>query len=140
MLIKLRYSKNLTFLIAVCTTLLFLINSLSYYLSAFDYTLRSNSLVILKSKCKCHSEIVTIKSTDGVHNIDIHNPRDSRNDYNYNITTKKFEELSLSCDLYKVLRRGSRQKVIAFSLYGKFFNFVFFYFFFVKISRTSVVT
>ena len=119
MLIKLRHSKNLTYLIAVCTTLLLFINISNYYFSAYDYTLRPNSLVILKSKCACHSEIVSIKTTAGLHNIDIHNPHNTENDYNYNITTEKFEELSLGCDLYKVLRRGNRQKVISFSLFGK---------------------
>ena len=125
MLIKLRHPKKLIFLIAVCTTLLHFLKSSNIYFSAYDYTLRPNTPYTLRPKCACHSEIVSIKTTAGLHNIDIHNPHNTENDYNYNITTEKFEELSLGCDLYKVLRRGNRQKVISFSLYGKLLKFFF---------------
>lgn len=75
----------------------------------------------LKSKCPCQTEIVSIKSyKNDKYNIDINDPFNSQNAYNYNISTRTFEELNLGCDLYKVLRRGKHQKIISFSLYGNF--------------------
>jgi len=66
-----------------------------------------------------HSSLLE-KETDM---IEVQSPIDSqglKNIRKFNFTADKFEDLSLGCDLYKVLRRGSNQKVISFSLYGKF--------------------
>ena len=67
----------------------------------------------LKSECECRrNEKITLKQTDSYTEIDIQNT-----DVNYDVENDYLE--NITCDLYNVLRRGKKQKVIGFSLYGK---------------------
>jgi hypothetical protein len=67
----------------------------------------------LKSECECRrTEKINLKQTDSYTEIDIQNT-----DINYDVENGYLE--NITCDLYNVLRRGKKQKVIGFSLYGK---------------------
>ena len=67
----------------------------------------------LESECECRrNEKITLKQTDSYTEIDIQNT-----DVNYDVENDYLE--NITCDLYNVLRRGKKQKVIGFSLYGK---------------------
>lgn len=79
--------------------------------------------MILKSDCQCKndSDIIIFKTNqyDKYYQVNLsHNSLD-KSIHLYNITDEEFKNMNLTCDLYKVLRRGRAQNVIGYSLYGK---------------------
>lgn len=75
----------------------------SIYLYFFYFSTNYSSVIELKSDCKCRSNL-KIKKINNVFTVD----------------EESFEEtFSFSCDLYKTLRRGKKQNIISYSLYGK---------------------
>ncbi|CAF0866477.1 unnamed protein product [Brachionus calyciflorus] len=67
---------------------------------------------ILSHECICFKEkIISIKSTN--------NQFEKIIDYDGQSYSIDLNRISLACDLYKVLKRGPKQKVISYSLYGK---------------------
>ena len=74
----------------------------------------------LYSKCYCQKEIVTVNKIKDIYSIkvsNIFNEEDKKRNlfYTYNVTREKFESL-VTCDLYKVLRRGPNQNVVSYSI------------------------
>jgi hypothetical protein len=76
-----------------------------------------NSPIRLYPRCLCQKEIVLIQLINkDYYNIRVENQIDSIY-FTYNLTKNEFESLTITCDLYKVLRRGPNQKIISYSLY-----------------------
>jgi hypothetical protein len=96
---------------------LVIVNKKSTLLIKYDYYLR------LKSECECKndSEIILYKynRNDDYYLVNLTYIPFDKSIYLYNISNKEFENFNLTCDLYKVLRRGRSQSVIGYSLYGK---------------------
>lgn len=92
----------------------------SFNFEAYGSTYATKKTVFLKSECACHTQTVTIRPIENkVYRIYVDDSANAENNYSYDMPMEMFKRLELTCDLYKVLRRGINQKVIAFSLYGK---------------------
>jgi hypothetical protein len=78
--------------------------------------LSKNNEIILDSKCKCKlDEKLIIKLTQN----DVYTILNNKTKFEYEIERFDFEQSIFTCNLYNVLRRGPKTKVISFSLYGK---------------------
>ena len=76
----------------------------------------SSNDIILESKCKCKKdENIIIKLTDD----DIYRIINNKTKKEYEINKLEFDKSIFTCDLYNVLRRGPKTKIISFALYGK---------------------
>lgn len=62
-----------------------------------------------------HVELVTNRDR---YSIRVVNKSKNSINYAYNITFEQANELSFTCDAYNVLKRGFKQKVISYSLFG----------------------
>lgn len=75
------------------------------------------------SRCKCsrHDEIVLFKNSalDYYFYVNLTNKLNGVSQNLYKISNKELKNFKITCDPYKVLRRGKSQKVISYSLYGK---------------------
>lgn len=72
----------------------------------------------LYSKCLCQKEVITLsKKINNNYLIEVSNipTKNGTQTFSYMIS-KEYIESYLSCDLYKVLRRGPSQNVVAFSI------------------------
>lgn len=78
-----------------------------------NFTIQST--IRLAPKCLCQKETIQIREFKDHYNILIENEIDSIFS-SYNLSRKVFEALTVTCDLYKVLRRGPHQKIISFSI------------------------
>lgn len=70
----------------------------------------------LKPACDCRNEKIQIDYSNKRYNFDINGSL--INKY-YSIEEKDFDLLVITCNPYKVIRRGSGQKVIGYSVYGR---------------------
>jgi hypothetical protein len=73
------------------------------------------STIKLNPRCLCQKDTVIIREFKDFYNIRIENYIDSLF-YSYNLTRNFFEQLTVTCSLYKVLRRGPNQKIISYSI------------------------
>lgn len=73
------------------------------------------SMVRLNPRCLCQKDTVIVREFNDFYNIRIENEIDSLF-YSYNLTRGFFEKLTVTCDMYKVLRRGPNQKIISYSI------------------------
>lgn len=70
------------------------------------------------SKCLCHKEVITVtKQKNNIYLIEVTNisTNNGTQTLYYNLSKEYFES-HLSCDLYKVLRRGPNQNVVSFTV------------------------
>ena len=103
----------LTSLIVFGTTCLIIILDLGN-VGIFNRNASSKSVEeerILNSKCSCRQEVVSITTSNKFYQIDL--------DLDGGFKIEKSLVENITCDLYKVFRRGPLQKVIGLSLYGK---------------------
>lgn len=73
----------------------------------------------LTSLCPCVKDIVSIQTIKDYVKIDVLDTGRNKVLLSYQIHFEDYKRIQLTCDPYKVLRRGFDQKIISFSLYGK---------------------
>jgi hypothetical protein len=106
------------FAFAIYSVNLFFTSSFNFEIHDTTYSFKET--VPLKSECPCHSQTVDFRPITGdVFRIHVNDSLNAEKNVYYDIPTKTFEQLELTCDLYKVLKRGKHQRVIGFSLYDK---------------------
>ncbi len=134
-MIKVRVQKLFLLLLASCFLLLIINRYLHTNFSYVSYTLDNdphkhrfphaqrhftlNSTLTLYSSCLCQKEVVTVEKLPTHYTITVHNVyhiNTTNNLFAYNISIAEFEAMLVTCDLYKVLRRGPHQNVVAYSL------------------------
>jgi hypothetical protein len=75
------------------------------------------------SKCECtkHNQIIIFKNSafDYYFHVNLTNKLNGLSQHLYRLSNKEIKNFKITCDPYKVLRRGKSQKVISYSLYGK---------------------
>jgi hypothetical protein len=74
-----------------------------------------------KCQCKNHNQIVLFKNSalDYYFHVNLTNKLDGLSQHLYQISNNELKNFKITCDPYKVLKRGKSQKVISYSLYGK---------------------
>ena len=84
-------------------------------------TISNETITIeLKSDCECRKDDTIEIIKNGTYSIVYLKTKTNRLDKKViEISEAEFLKRSLTCDPYKVLRRGQHQKTIGFSLYGK---------------------
>ena len=77
-------------------------------------------LKILKSNCECkkHQDIIIKKYLNEIL-IELYDEKNKSTILIARYIESEFRELRTTCNFYNQLRRGSNQKIISFSLYGK---------------------
>jgi len=105
--------------------LIFILSAISFFKIKFyfpnDKPLNDKSIFdkTLISNCSCIRDKVSIKIRRDYVNIEVTDIQKNQQKLRYQIKIKDYKRLKLTCDPYKVLRRGFNQKIISFSLYGK---------------------
>lgn len=90
-----------------------------------DFT---SSFMKFTSKCKCRqNETVTMMKTPRYYVFEVDDSSKQPNTLKkrYTISHAEFESSILMCDLYNSLRRGPKQRVISFALYGRDLSYYF---------------
>ena len=81
--------------------------------------------LVYKSLCNCRREIIYLDKTDSSYQVSYINRADANvtqskeKIFQYEVPIGEFESATFLCDMYHVLRRGPKSKVISYSLYGK---------------------
>lgn len=92
-----------------------LINNQTLYWRPF--LLDSSTYTIYKSNCSCHTDIIEVEETiTDIYKVYI--IKDGSKNLMYNISKKEYNESIFTCNMYSSLRRGKRQKVISYTLFG----------------------
>lgn len=91
----------------------------------FDAKLRvfDQNDIKFKSICDCRKSIIELNKKDDNYIISEYLFNENLISYNklykYNISINEFEKSIFTCNMYNSLRRGPKQKIISYSLYGK---------------------
>lgn len=121
-----RYSNRINTLCVSILIVMFTYYAYRYYDFEFVYEPSTSNLFKTKNfsiissfrlipKCLCQKETILIREYKDYFNIMIENQLDSLY-FSYNLSRQFFNSLTVTCDLYKVLRRGVNQKIISYSI------------------------
>ena len=92
-------------------------NQTLYRTSSFSLSLDSGTYKIYKSNCSCHTnDSIEVETTNNAYKVYL--VKDGSRNLMYNISKKEYKKSIFTCDMYSSLRRGKRQKVIAYTLFG----------------------
>lgn len=74
----------------------------------------------LHPKCLCQKEVVLVNKFNDYYEITVQNVFNPKNNstnnfFQYNVSANEFESV-ITCDLYKVLRRGPHQNIVSYSM------------------------
>jgi hypothetical protein len=132
-----RNVKNLTLVTLLFILIVYVYTSLTNYLYEVKYSSlfkSQNSFnqkkLTLFSDCYCQKDLVHVEKFEYFYEITIEQSAKSKNQENYlnsyRLSTREFDQLFFTCDLYSVLRRGPFQRVLSYTLdendNGYFFN------------------
>jgi hypothetical protein len=88
--------------------------------NALDDDWQEQVLLNLTSKCECHKkEVVLVVKKSNTIVVYLENQIDKTRNVLLNEPINQFKNRQFTCDMYKVLRRGEKQNVLGYSLFGK---------------------
>jgi len=109
-----RYGSKFSIVLVCLLTLLYFFDFETINLGDIKKTSTRRKLNHLSSKCDCRKNEDIILNRQ---NPDFYTVTSTLNNSKYNVKETELDELV--CGVYETLRRGRRQKVIGYSLYGK---------------------
>jgi hypothetical protein len=94
-------------------------------ISSIIFNVKFNYSIELESNCKCYNStsilLYNYENDDNIFgvNISIYSNNSKNTKFLYNLTTDEFYNTRVTCNLFSTLRRGKKQKIFSYSLYGK---------------------